>query len=179
MRIESERLRIQLLSVEEYGTYLEGCGILESRLGLVQAGEVLDAVTQNALRWNFQKGKESPSEYLWYGLWLLILKEENRAVGNAGFIGPPDEEGEVEIHYGTYLRDRNRGYMGEAVSALCNWAFTKSDVFFVTAEIEKGNTASEQVVKKCGMDLLEETARTRVWFLKSPDYDELHRKIDK
>jgi hypothetical protein len=50
------------------------------------------------------------------------LIANNRLVGSAGFFGPPDEEGEVEIGYSVCLVDRRRGIATAAVAALCELA---------------------------------------------------------
>ena len=60
--------------------------------------------------------------YLFSTLWTIILKEENKMVGDLCFVGEPDAEGEIEIGYGTYDEFRKRGYMTEAVNGMINWA---------------------------------------------------------
>jgi RimJ/RimL family protein N-acetyltransferase len=47
---------------------------------------------------------------------------DDRLVGSAGFFGPPDDEGEVEIGYSVCRADRRRGIATAAVAALCDLA---------------------------------------------------------
>ncbi len=88
--------------------------------------------------------------YYWYTNWLIVLKEENIAVGSACFKGHPDPEGEVEIGYGTYAGYQNRGYMTEAVAALCQWALTRERVTAVLAATDPENVPSCKVLEKNG-----------------------------
>lgn len=77
--------------------------------------------------------------------WKISL-HDGTLVGGACFKGAPDERGSVEIGYGTFEEYRCRGYMTEAVSALCDWALSKPDIKQVEAQIEEGNLASEKVL---------------------------------
>jgi ribosomal-protein-alanine N-acetyltransferase len=54
----------------------------------------------------------------------------------------------VEIGYGTHEEFQNRGFMTEAVSALCAWGFKSGKVKTIIAETAKDNPASFGVVKK-------------------------------
>jgi RimJ/RimL family protein N-acetyltransferase len=56
-----------------------------------------------------------------------------RALGVAGFKGPPDERGEVEIGYSIVASEQRRGFCTEAVAALLAFAFSDSRVGFVSA----------------------------------------------
>lgn len=174
--IESKRLYLRLLSAQDYEMYLQDNPALEKKLGLTLSREHLDPATLGTLRWNLKRGQSNLQEYSWYGLWLLVLKDEGRSVGSAGFIGPPDPDGEVELHYGTDSRDRNCGYMSEAVAALCSWAFLDLRTVLITAEISRDNRASQKVVQRCGMTILEENSKTQVWFLKRSESKEISGK---
>ena len=44
---------------------------------------------------------------------------DDRLVGSAGFFGPPDEDGEVEIGYSVCRSERRRGIATAAVAQLC------------------------------------------------------------
>ncbi len=57
----------------------------------------------------------------------------SRAVGVAGFKGPPDARGEVEIGYSIVAGEQRRGFCTEAVDALLEFAFSDSRVAFVSA----------------------------------------------
>ena len=68
-------------------------------------------------------------------------------IGDLCFKGPP-VQGEVEIGYGIDEAYRRRGYAAEAVEAAVDWAFSQEGVYFVMAETEPGNIASQDLLKK-------------------------------
>jgi RimJ/RimL family protein N-acetyltransferase len=55
----------------------------------------------------------------WGAVYLAV---EGRLVGCAGYHGPPDHSGEVEIGYSVCFGDRRRGIATAAVSRLCQLA---------------------------------------------------------
>jgi ribosomal-protein-alanine N-acetyltransferase len=75
-----------------------------------------------------------------------------RAVGVAGFKGPPDENGEVEIGYSIVPSEQRKGYCTEAVAALLDFAWSDPRVAFVSAHtLDKEETeASRKVLERAG-----------------------------
>jgi RimJ/RimL family protein N-acetyltransferase len=63
-------------------------------------------------------------------------------VGHAGFHGPPDADGMVEIGYTVEPRFRRQGYARAMVRALLRWAASDYRVRRVRASISPENTAS-------------------------------------
>ena len=43
-------------------------------------------------------------------------------IGDLCFVGEPNENGEIEIGYGTYEEFQKRGFMTEAVDGMIQWA---------------------------------------------------------
>lgn len=86
--------------------------------------------------------------------WLLravALREEGRAmVGLAGFHGPPDISGTVEVGYEIDPAHRRRGYAAEATAALTAWALRFGGARRVVAAIRPDNWASLAVVGRLG-----------------------------
>ena len=136
---------------------------MENRLGLAKSGEVLDEHTQKALEYLYSEALKSPTEYLWYTNWQIVLKESNVMIGSADFMGCPDQDGEVEIGYGIHEAHRCQGYMTEALTALFSWALEEPNVRFIMAETEKGNIASEKALLKCGMQKYSENNEGHFW----------------
>jgi ribosomal-protein-alanine N-acetyltransferase len=54
----------------------------------------------------------------------MYVVSGNRLVGSAGFFGPPDENGEVEVGYAICREHRRRGLATAAVGELCVLALT-------------------------------------------------------
>lgn len=63
-------------------------------------------------------------------------------VGHAGFHGPPDGAGMVEVGYSTDPQLRRRGYARAMVRALLQWAEREPPVRVVRASISPDNVAS-------------------------------------
>ncbi|PAZ13346.1 hypothetical protein CLM62_26005 [Streptomyces sp. SA15] len=85
-----------------------------------------------------------------FGLFVLVRKEDGRAIGGMGFHGAPDEEGKAEIGYDLVESARANGYATEALRALSEWALARGDVHVLMATIEQGNTPSQGVAARAG-----------------------------
>jgi len=149
--IETKRLKIVPLTIEEFRLLLLGTDKMEQALGLTPSSESMDEYTQMAMEYNYKEALKYPDNYIWYTSWQIILKSENKAIASACFKYRPDENGQVEIGYGTNLNYRNQAYMTEAVQELCKWALEQPGVKRVIAETDKANIASQRVLEKCGM----------------------------
>lgn len=80
-------------------------------------------------------------------IWALDL---DAAVGRAGFHGPPDERGMVEIGYSVDPAYRRRGYARAAFEALLARAEREPSVRVVRVSIAPDNQASMAVVAPYG-----------------------------
>ncbi|MFD7459020.1 MULTISPECIES: GNAT family N-acetyltransferase [unclassified Streptomyces] len=85
-----------------------------------------------------------------FGLFVLVRKEDERAVGGMGFHGPPEEDGRTEIGYDLAPSARGNGYATEALRALAAWALARPDVRSLFATVERANVPSQRVVARAG-----------------------------
>lgn len=161
--IKTKRLTLLPLEMAEFLLLLQSVEKLEAYLKLTPSGEVLDESTQKAFQWLYDKALEDEENYLWYTNWQMILTSTNQSVGSIGFIGPPDEDLEVEVGYGTYEKHQNQGYMSEALEAILKWAFEQPKVKRVVAETTSKNKASQKVLEKSGMKKIKETRKSTFW----------------
>jgi ribosomal-protein-alanine N-acetyltransferase len=72
----------------------------------------------------------------------VVDDETDRVIGHAGFHGPPDETGMVEVGYSVDPRYRRRGHAREMLAALIGRAKTEPQVRTVRASISPDNVAS-------------------------------------
>jgi RimJ/RimL family protein N-acetyltransferase len=107
-----------------------------------------DAELQGLLEAYEPQLRRDPS-LLGFGPWIVIAAGE--VVGSAGFVGLPNERGEVELGYGILEGHRNRGYATEAARALVAWALAQPNVEQVVARSELSNDASNRVLEKLGL----------------------------
>ncbi|TAK01451.1 MAG: N-acetyltransferase [Chloroflexota bacterium] len=85
-----------------------------------------------------------------FGAWVLVERATGVVAGDAGFLGPPGDDGVVEIGYSVLPDRRRRGYATEAVGALIGWAFASDGVREVIARTDPGNVASIRVLEANG-----------------------------
>ncbi len=85
-----------------------------------------------------------------FNSWLISEPTGREIIGSAGFIGNPDDNGNVEIGFGIVPSKRRNGYCSEAVSELIHWAFENDSVKAIIAHCNFDNEISEKVLIKCG-----------------------------
>ena len=93
---------------------------------------------------------EEAGESPYRTVWMLVQREEGVIIGSAGFKGGPDEKGEVEIRYAMGKDYRRRGYMTEAVKAICCWALEQPEVAHITAETDLVSYPSQRILERLG-----------------------------
>lgn len=165
MTIDTSRLTLRPMTLEELTLITQDLPALEARLGLRYQAEALEGHLLEAMAGQPEKLRATPDTWLWETFWLLVLKEQPVIVGSLCFKGPPDADGAVEVGYGLGERWQGQGYMAEAVAAVCAWALGQPGVRQVVAETEKGNTPSENVLRRAGFTHSHETAGCHWWRL--------------
>ena len=84
----------------------------------------------------------------WFA-WYIIDRASQTLVGSAGYFGPPDEQGQVEIGYSISQHWRRRGIATEAVAALTEHALGNG-AWRVIAHTAPENAASRGALDKNG-----------------------------
>ena len=107
-----------------------------------------------AMRWGLARLDEG-----WDPAWLMravVTRAPGlgraRLVGVAGFKGPPDENGEIEIGYSIVPSEQRKGYCTEAVAALLEFAWSDPRTVFVSAHThsDEAAEASRKVLERAG-----------------------------
>ncbi|MDX3455475.1 GNAT family N-acetyltransferase [Streptomyces sp. ME02-8801-2C] len=94
----------------------------------------------------YQAGVHRPE----FGLYVLVRREDDRAVGGMGFHGAPDEDGKAEVGYDLAEPARGNGYATEALRTLAGWALARDDVRSLFATVEPHNIPSQAVITRVG-----------------------------
>jgi len=162
--IETERLILKPLTYGQLLKYIKSDNSLETELNLNAtsrriSGDLKEALEQTIL----PNVKDKNKNYLYSTLWTIISKADNKMVGDLCIIGEPNNEGEIEIGYGTYEESRNKGFMTEAMSGMITWAKTQPNVKSIFAATEKINIASFSVLKKNNFINIAETETSFNW----------------
>jgi RimJ/RimL family protein N-acetyltransferase len=147
--LETDRLIIIPLTLAQLRKYMRSDSSLEKELGVNHSPRTISAELLEALEMTIIPGVEvNEKDYLYYTLWTIIWKEENKMVGDLCFFGVPNENGEIEIGYGTYEGFRKRGLMTEAVGAVIKWAEEQPGIRDIIAGTEKSNTDSYAILER-------------------------------
>lgn len=95
------------------------------------------------------------------GFCCVFEKESREFIGQAGLfhLGYCDEQPEIEIAYRLHKKFWGKGYATELVKALIRWGFDNLPVNKLIAATHPENTASQNVLKKSGLDFREK----RLW----------------
>jgi ribosomal-protein-alanine N-acetyltransferase len=86
--------------------------------------------------------------------WLVraaVLPEDGSVVGHAGFHGPPDARGAVEVGYTVVPGRRGEGLSHRLLRALVDEATASPEVRVVRASISPDNLPSLAVARRAGM----------------------------
>ena len=139
-------------------------------LALVESREQFEAQSElraaDGLREFFVSGEVSP-EWLsrlrastatdpWVHGFVVVHRETGLAIGSAGFKGPPDDDGIVEIAYGIVPSHQGRGYATEAAAALVAYAIESGQARRIRAHTLPTPNASTRVLAKCELQYIGE-----------------------
>lgn len=146
---ETERLILKPLTYLQLLKYIQADNSLETELDLNENSRTISPELKDALEQTILPNVADESKnYLYSTLWTVISKAENKMVGDLCFVGEPNDQGEVEIGYGTYEDFRGNGYMTEAVGGMIEWAKQQPHVKAIIASTDKTNVASYSVLQK-------------------------------
>jgi RimJ/RimL family protein N-acetyltransferase len=95
------------------------------------------------------QAEQDPASAAWV-TGVIWDEREQVAVGRAGYHGPPDQSGMVEIGYAVDPAYRRRGYARAALEALLQRAAREPRVKTVRVSISPGNAASYALASQYG-----------------------------
>jgi [ribosomal protein S5]-alanine N-acetyltransferase len=153
--IRTARLELVAATLEHVRTEIETPEHLSALLGAAVSpdwppGEY-DADAMGFFRERLEQG--GPAVVGWYG-WYAIQRADgglpDALVGAAGYLGPPDEQGRVEIGYSILPAWQAQGYATEITHALVDRALADTAVRLVLAHTQADNHGSIKVLERCG-----------------------------
>lgn len=165
--LETQRLLIKPLNHEELTLYVNSEKDFAEKFSLAPSSAGIDEATKEAITNDLLPNlKKLKSDYEFSTMWILIDKETKKIAGGFCFHGLPDENGKVEIGYGTDIAFRNKGYMTEAIKELINWITKSKKVKVIKAETENENISSYKVLEKNGFNLIKKCDVNSLWELR-------------
>lgn len=160
--IDSERLRLHPLTVEELSLWISDCGKLERSLQIKYCGEPVSGNFISFVKTAMENVRKDGQNSLFHTIWLIVRKKDNVVMGELAFYGPPNQQGEVEIGYGLNESFWGNGYMTEAVHAIAKWCLSNSAVHSVIA-VTDDNTKSEKTLMQAGFKVSSINGTSKRW----------------
>jgi [ribosomal protein S5]-alanine N-acetyltransferase len=151
----TSHLELIAATVAHLDAELEGPEALGALLGVaVPVGWPPGDYDRNAMEF-FKAQLEAAGEsavgwYNWYAMAVAADGRRNSLVAGAGYLGPPADDGSVEIGYSVVAAARRRGYATELVEFLAARAFKFHPVQTVVAHTLDSNAGSAGVLLRCG-----------------------------
>lgn len=157
MTIETAHLQLMPNAPKFYLALIEGVPQFEEQFGLPAAEGLRDFFVSGEVspEW-LAKLRDAKAADPWVHGFAIVHRERSLVIGNAGFKGPPDEEGMVEIGYGIVPACEGRGYATEAAAALVSFASRDERVRRIRAHTLPEANASTRVLAKCGFERIGE-----------------------
>lgn len=88
--------------------------------------------------------------------WIFIEKSTKQVIGDGGYKGNPNAQGEIEIGYEIIKSKRQKGYATEAIEALLEWTLTQNEVKSIIAKCHYENIPSQNLLDKLGFKIIGE-----------------------
>lgn len=167
MKLNTKRLTILPLDEKNLKIAINNFNEMEKNLGFNITEENIGIREQNVYKIRLHDVEKNLNNYMWYTMWIISLKEENRIIGTIMIKGYPNSDGEVIVGYAMQDGYRCNGYMTEALNSLIQWISKNDDVKFIVADTVKTNIASQRVLKKVGMNFYKEDNECFWWRLKN------------
>ena len=149
--MQSERIRLLAHTPDHLRALLDGGDAYERQFGISVADGVRDSLTGPEVSESFlARFREAVSADPWRDGFGIVQLDEPRLIGLCSFVGPPDEEGSVEIAYAVASAFEGQGYATEAARLLIDHAFAGGRVRRVRAHTLPERSASTRILEKCG-----------------------------
>ena len=171
--LQTQRLRLIALNMDQLRAYLNAPERLETEMGLLVSRKILTNTVRGAIAIKLSRmDKVDERHHPWFTYWLIVVESIPFGAGLVGYKGLPDHKGAVEIGYGIDPDYQNHGYTTEAVQALIRWAFHQPNCRAVTAHAVQ-NPASNRVLDKLRMRVFQEQDGTCSWRLTKKEWQKL------
>jgi len=111
------------------------------------------------------KNLELVKEPTGFESWMIVNQDNMTVIGDAGFKGRPNANGEVDIGYSIIKEEQKKGFGFETAKALTDWALLHESVKDITASCFIKNTASIRILEKLGMHEVSRNTEMIYWRL--------------
>jgi RimJ/RimL family protein N-acetyltransferase len=150
MMIETDRLYLIPLTAQQLRLWIENIPALERELNCMYCAEPMTGYFLDIVKSQLEITVNDEANYLYHSFWFLVRKTDRVVIGSADFKDVPNEHNEVEIGYGLGKKYEHKGYMTEAIQAMCDWAMTQKEITHVIAETDIDSPQSQNILMQCG-----------------------------
>jgi RimJ/RimL family protein N-acetyltransferase len=151
--VETPRLTLLPCTPRHLLTLIEQPGRFEDVVGVRVAPGLLEFYTSGDVspEWiaSLRRSADADADPWQHG-YFVVHREQRLVIGSAGFKGPPDGNGAVEIAYGIVPSFQGQGYATEAARALLEVALAADGVRSILAHTLPEPNASTRVLLRCG-----------------------------
>ncbi|MGP4108485.1 GNAT family N-acetyltransferase [Virgibacillus sp. L01] len=162
--INTDRLTLVTFTVEMMRATLIGQHQLEEITDYKAADEYPMEDYKQLLAYKIDRFTRCPEENEWEG--IIIHKKDNTIMGDMGFKGGPNEEGEMDLGYSIVPSYQGKGYATEMTIAMVNWGLQQQKVNKITASCSESNIPSIRVLEKTGFEQIRTEGKEIYWAIK-------------
>lgn len=167
MPIHTNRLILIPFTLEITKTLMAGDTSILQKLGLQltpywpdqEAIDTFPKIIQNL---------EKVAEPTGFESYMVVHRHSMTVIGDAGFKGLPNADGEVDLGYAIITQAQKNGYGFEVARGLVNWAFQQPNVQAITARCLLDNVPSARVLEKLGMQEVSRDEELIRWKILNP-----------
>ena len=164
LEIHTERLRLLLYTQQICNEVLSGSTTSLLALGIHPADGWPDWDTMDTLPRILSNLQKVPSP-TGFESWMIIHKDSSTLIGDIGFKGLPNKQGEIDLGYGIISQQTGKGYAKEAATGLIKWALQQPGVTAITASCASGNHASQRILTYLNLSKVIEDQEMMYWRL--------------
>ncbi len=101
--------------------------------------------------------------------YIVVHRNSMTVIGDGGFKGLPNADGEIDIGYAIIAQAQKNGYGSEVAQGLVSWAFQQPGVKAITARCLLDNKPSARVLEKLGMEQVSTDEKLIRWKMLNPN----------
>lgn len=170
--IHTDRLKLIPFTLEIANALLAGDTSILSKTGLTPTPfwpdqEALDTLPK------IIRNLELVQEPTGFESWMVVRKADKAVIGDAGFKGLPNADGEVDIGYAIIEQEQKKGLGLEVAKGLADWAVKQPAVKAITAKCLIDNTASARILSRLNMQETFRDASMIYWRLEKQCTEQL------
>jgi ribosomal-protein-alanine N-acetyltransferase len=118
------------------------------------------------------------SEPTGFESWMVIETKTGKIIGDIGFKGLPDKQGEADLGYGIVCSKRRKGYALEAANGILRWAFSNHSLLVVTASCLIENQGSARILESLGFSMTGRYEKMLLWKLSKEVFSKYSNLLD-